>query len=98
MTNHIIYLNLEMNNVRVEGAHALSQAIQFNESLINLNLSSGKRVGNNRNRILEEGAFHLAKALSSNNYLMILNLSGNSIGNEGLIYLIEGIQKQYNHD
>ena len=40
---------------------------------------------------MERGAFELASALAVNKYLIFLNLTGNSIGNEGLSYLLPAI-------
>lgn len=77
-----------MNRIMAEGAFQLATALKFNTSLDFLSLGSGNKIGNNRNRIMEVGALHLSQALRVNKFLTILNISGNSIGNEGLSYIL----------
>lgn len=42
---------------------------------------------------MEIGAYELAEALSFNKFLIILDLTGNSIGSEGLSYLLPAIEQ-----
>ena len=55
-----------MNKITSIGAEYLAKALQYNQSLIELNLSSGNEAGNNRNRISEKGAEFIAAALVHN--------------------------------
>lgn len=49
-----------MNSICWEGASYLAKALRFNNSLIDLSMSSGKSGGNNRNRIMERGAYEFS--------------------------------------
>ena len=80
-----------MNSIAWEGAHYLSRALRYNNSLIDLSLSSGKSGGNNRNHIMEKGSYELSEALATNKFLLYLNLTGNAIANEGLSYILPAI-------
>lgn len=82
-----------MNKITSRGAEYLAKALQYNQSLIELNLSSGNEAGNNRNRISAKGAEFIAAALVHNQYLQFLNLSGNSIGNVGVHRLFKAIAR-----
>ena len=66
------------------------ECLTYNESLVNLNLSSFE--GLHRNRIGPKGVFPLKEALAVNKTLTILNLGGNCIGNEGVSYICQGLQ------
>ena len=92
-SNHIVSMDLSMNKITSRGAEYLAKALQYNQSLIELNLSSGNEAGNNRNRISEKGAEFIAAALVHNQYLQFLNLSGNSIGNVGAHRLFKAIAR-----
>jgi Ran GTPase-activating protein (RanGAP) involved in mRNA processing and transport len=65
-SNHIVSMDLSMNKITSRGAEYLAKALQYNQSLIELNLSSGNEAGNNRNRISEKGAEFIAAALVHN--------------------------------
>ena len=67
-------LNLEDNNIGVEGATAIAKALETNTTLSKLDLR-----GNN---IGDEGATAIAKALETNTTLSSLNLTWNNIGKE----------------
>lgn len=91
--NHVVSLNLSMNKITSKGAEYLAEAIKYNQSLIELNLSSGCAAGSNRNRISEKGAAFIAKALEHNRFIQFLNVSGNCIGNVGAHRLLKSIAK-----
>jgi len=93
-TQHIVSLNLMMNKITADGLRELSEGLRMNHSLIDLNLSSGNKAGNNRNRVMAKGISYFAPMLAQNVYLQFLNLAGNSIGNEGVKLLLEAITQQ----
>ena len=68
-------LEVNRNNVGVEGAKALAEALKTNTALTSLDLY--------RNSVGDEGAKALAESLKTNTALTSLNLNWNSVGDEG---------------
>jgi Ran GTPase-activating protein (RanGAP) involved in mRNA processing and transport len=64
--DHVVSLDFSMNKLTSRGADTIAHVLLTNQSLIELNLSSGHEAGNNRNRISTKGAFAIANALSQN--------------------------------
>jgi Ran GTPase-activating protein (RanGAP) involved in mRNA processing and transport len=90
-TNHIVSLDLSSNCISATGAQALFSSLIINESLIDLNLASITKEKKSRNRIRAKGLDLLKQVLIKNQSLQILNLSGNSIRNEGIQILHDGL-------
>jgi Ran GTPase-activating protein (RanGAP) involved in mRNA processing and transport len=88
----IISLNLSNNEIRPEGAKVLLNYLAFNNSIIDLNLSS-VGVEAKKNRLRADGMKPFKSLLKINKVLTILNVSGNSIGKEGLEYILIGLKE-----
>ena len=80
---------MSSNEISHEGGKAIIQALAYNESLVDLNLSSFE--GLNRNTLGCKGVEPLRQILAFNRFLTILNVSGNFIGNKGLAFICEGL-------
>ena len=65
-------------------------ALEHNQSLIELNLSSIE--GLNRNTLGSQGVKSLARVLPINPIISSINVSGNFIGDSGMLYICEGIR------
>lgn len=74
---HITKLNLSLNAIGPQGASFFQLSLQYNHTLLELNLS--------RNNILDDGATAIAQGLldSDDTKLHTLDLSWNSLTNEG---------------
>ena len=81
----LIKLDLSSNEITKVGAKAISEALKFNCSLVDLSFYSYE--GLHSNAIAEDGAKGLAKMLQVNKTMGFLNIGGNKIGNGGLSYL-----------
>lgn len=90
-SQEIVSLDFSTNYLTPEGAHSLFKALLKNESIVDLNLSSSTKEGKYRNHIRSSGVQFLKPVLIHNKFLQILNLAGNSIKNEGVKAICEGI-------
>ena len=88
-TRSLVKLGLGNNRIGKRGGQALIQALAYNESIVELVLSSEE--GLHRNSLGPESIKPLQEILAFNKFLSILDLSGNSIGNNGLKYICNGM-------
>jgi Ran GTPase-activating protein (RanGAP) involved in mRNA processing and transport len=86
-----VALDLSSNTLSQLGAKDLFKALETNESIIDLNLSSCE--GMQRNTIGPLGAKFLGAMLQVNKYLIILNLRGNYIGDAGVKNMCLGLRR-----
>ena len=90
-TNRLSRLDLSKNNIGNLGVEILVNSIKKSRSLVSLNLSTLE--GSNRNRITSVGIENIPIFLNVNHFIEMLHLSGNSIKNEGFLYICEGLEK-----
>jgi len=87
--SHVIEVDLSCNLLTSFGGIQLLKVLNYNESIISLNLSSKK--GLNRNTLGAAGMEPLEQILLCNKTLCYLNVAGNFIGDEGLGYICRGL-------
>ena len=87
----LVSLNLSSSSISSKGGQLLFNSFKHQQSLIDLDISSLE--GNNRNRITSVGIKSIPIYLNNNHFIEILNLSGNSIRNEGFLYICQGLEK-----
>ena len=85
---HIAKLNLSLNSIGPQGASYFQLPLQYNHTLLELNLS--------RNNIQDDGAKAIAQGLldSSDTKLHTLDLSWNSLTNEGAFALAHVLREK----
>ena len=76
-------LYLGFNNIGVEGAKHLADALKVNKTLEKIDLRW--------NNISDEGLKHLADALKDNDTLQVIDLHRNNIGDEGAKHLADAL-------
>ena len=87
----LVSLNLSSNSISHKGGQLIFDSFIYQQSIVDLNLSSLE--GSNRNRITSVGLENIPIYLSINHFIENLHLSGNSIKNEGFLYICEGLEK-----
>lgn len=85
----VVHLDLSSNDITHKGGEIIFEALLNQHSLVSLDLSS--KEGINRNRLTADGVRKLEKVLKANFYLEFLYLGGNSLKNEGLRYILSGL-------
>jgi Ran GTPase-activating protein (RanGAP) involved in mRNA processing and transport len=85
----LIHIDISSIDIGPKGATEIFRALQVNESVISLDVSS--REGLFRNRISEVGLRELIPVLENNKILTMLSLSGNSIRTSGLEKVVKGL-------
>lgn len=71
----IIYLDISGNNIGVNGAATIGDALKTNHSLVYLNLS--------QNQLQHQGIKSVLTALENNSSLVLLDINNNNIGDTG---------------
>ena len=89
-SNFIVHLDVSSNDISPEGSKKILKMIEKNESLISFDISSHE--GLHRNRLCTEGAESLQRLLAFNKVLLYLNVSGTSLGPEGCLLMIKGLE------
>ena len=87
----LVSLNLSSNSITHKGGQLLFNSFIYQQSIVDLNLSTLE--GSNRNRITSVGIENIPIFLNVNHFIEMLHLSGNSIKNEGFLYICEGLEK-----
>ena len=87
----LVSLNLSSNSITHKGGQILINSFIYQQSIVDLNLSSLE--GSNRNRVTSVGIENIPIFLNENHFIEMLHLSGNSIKNEGFLYICEGLEK-----
>ncbi len=77
ISHQLLTLNLGHNNIGVEGALAVAQCLQANQSLCELDLSN--------NNIQDTGTEAICESLKNNSKLQTLSLASNDIGTSGCL-------------
>ncbi|CAG9310902.1 PPP1R37_1 [Blepharisma stoltei] len=85
----LVHLDMSSNDISPEGASTVINLIADHPTIVSLNLSSNEALHRNRLGVL--GAIAIQKALQSS-ILGFINISGTSLGNDGLVYIIEGLR------
>lgn len=85
----VFYIDISSNWINPRGTKAIFQNLKNNESVYSLCMCTMK--GINRNIIGLQGSISLSKCLSVNKTLSILDISSNSIKNEEIEILVEGL-------
>ena len=89
----MVHIDISSNDLGPKGATEIFRALQINESVISLDMSS--KEGLFRNRICELGLRELVPVLENNQRLTILSLSGNSIKTSGLEKIVKGLANNH---
>lgn len=86
----IVYLNISSNSIKEAGAEHIFGALRYNNTLVELDISS--KEGLNKNCI-RSGTRSLKESLKQNCTLAILNLANTQLNMEGLTYLTAGLKQ-----
>ena len=87
--NNIVELNLSSNSLGVNGGTSVFEFLLNQDSIIYLDLSS--KEGIYRNRVCAERIKLITNVLKNNFFLEKIDLSSNSIKNEGMKYIVNGL-------
>ena len=90
----LISLNITSNSITYKGGQIIFENLKVQQSIIDLNISSME--GTNRNRLTSVGIKEIVSFLKKNNFIEKINLSGNSIKDEGFMYLCKGLNNNNN--
>jgi Ran GTPase-activating protein (RanGAP) involved in mRNA processing and transport len=85
----LVHLDLGSNDITQEGAEGFFDKIKCHKSLYSLNLANSD--GLHRNRMGITGWKALNKVLKSGGVLAMLDIADNSIGNDGIKYLLKKV-------
>lgn len=83
-------VKLSNNALNKAGGEALINALAYNQSIINFDISSLDAM--RRNKVGPQGIESFKEILKFNKLLTCIDISGNCIGNEGIGYLCEGLK------
>ena len=87
----LVSLNLSSNSISHKGGQLIFDFFVNQQSIVDLNLASLE--GSNRNRLTSLGIQNIPIYLNNNHFIEMLNISGNSIKNEGFLYICQGLEK-----
>ncbi|CAI2372811.1 unnamed protein product [Moneuplotes crassus] len=85
----LIHIDLGSNDITNDGANHLFNAIMNHQNLYSFNLANVD--GLHRNRLGLNGCKGINKLLKNNKVLAMIDIADNSIGNEGIRHMLEGV-------
>ena len=87
----LIALNITSNSITYRGGQFIFSQLCKQQSIIDLNISSIEGV--NRNRLTAAGVKNIEHFLKQNKFIEKFNIKGNSIKDEGFIFISKGLNK-----
>ena len=88
--SEIAVLDLSQNCITAAGANALFQSLRYNQTIVKLSLSN--QDASYQNKIGAKGAKYLKELLQVNQVLNFLDLKGNSLCDQGIFQLSQGLK------